>query len=226
MSKYSYALIIILITTLSPSLFASDATEQEILSELVMTYYKDLDLEILQQAMQNISTDQLSALTGKSEYGTFQNGKEEQEGREWSPSEWASALSGGNNSRYNQLLDDYKKAHPSLSSDEANLGMSASYATDYQQQVATNQASATHATYSFNDTNNHLKIIDNLSEEINKTEDTKRIQDLNARINAEVAYLQVEIVKGLAVMNEQLAQQQATEINDRNAAANFNKIPD
>ncbi len=104
--------------------------------------------------------------------------------------------------------------------------MSSENATDYQQQVDTNQAASTHATYAFNETNKHLENIDALSKQINETSDTKHIQDLNARMNAEIAYLQVEIIKGIAVMNQQMAQQQATEIHERTEAAKFNQIPD
>ena len=208
------------------NVFASDETESLILDELVTTYLKDLDLEIIQQALQEASEGQLTALTGTTTLGNFLNDQAAQEAREWSPSEWASAVSGGNNSRYKQLLEDYQKAHPSLSTSNASLGMSSENATDYQQQVDTNQAASTHATYAFNEANQHLENIDDLSKQSNEASDTKHIQDLNARMNAEIAYLQVEVIKGIAVMNQQMAQQQATEIHDKTEAAKFNQIPD
>lgn len=183
-------------------------------------------MEGYEALMQINIADQLAAITGTTELGNFLNNKAEQEARAWSPSEWAQVVSGGNASRYKQLLADYQKAHPTLSTSEAAEGMSSENATDYQQKVETNQAASSQATYAFNNTNAHLETINQLSEKINEESDTKHIQDLTARMNAEIAYLQVEIIKGIAVMNEQMAQQQATEIHERTEAAKFNKIPE
>lgn len=226
MKKYIVTISSFFLIFVVQNTFASDATEEQILAELVTTYIEDLALEEIQSGIQTAADGQLTALTGKSDFGTFLNGDEEQSARAWSPSEWAQVVSGGNESRYKELLEDYQKAHPTLSTTEAKEGMSSENATDYQQQVETNQAASSQATYAFNQSNKHLETIDKLSEEINSTEDTKRIQDLTARMNAEIAYLQVEVIKGISVMNEQMAQQQATEIHDRTEAAKFNKIPE
>lgn len=194
-------------------------------SQAAMEGY-ELIMKNLQTTMQVDIADQLTALTGTSDLGSFLNKTEEQNARKWSASEWAEIVSGGNGSRYQELLEDYQKAHPTLSTSEASDGMSAENATDYKQQVETNQAASSQATYAFNNTNSHLDTINQLSEKINEETDTKHIQDLTARMNAEIAYLQVEIIKGIAVMNQQMAQQQATEIHDKTEAAKFNKIPE
>lgn len=228
MKKYIVSIISIFIILFFQNTYAE--TEEALLADIdrlniLMEGYQ-YTMEGYEQLMQGDITKQLAALTGTTTLGDFLNDKAAQEAREWSPAEWASALSGGNNDRYKQLLEDYQKAHPTLSASDANLGMSSTNATDYQQQVDTNQAASTHATYAFNETNKHIENIDELSKQINETTDTKHIQDLNARMNAEIAYLQVEVIKGIAIMNEQMAQQQATEIHDRTEAAKFNQIPE
>ncbi len=183
-------------------------------------------MEGYELTMQGDITKQLTAITGVTDLGSLLNGIAEQDERKWSPSEWAQVVSGGNESRYKELLEQYQAAHPTLSMSEAASGMSSTYATDYQQQVETNQAASSQATYAFNESNTHLDNIKSISDEINKSEDTKHIQDLNARLNTEIAYLQVEIIKGIAVMNQQMAQEQATDIHDRTEAAKFNQIPE
>lgn len=225
MKKFIFIGAIIFSFLFESTAFANDAAEAEMVRLLMQIEGFDELMEGYQNLMDGNIANQLTAMTGVTDLGTLLNGKTQQKDREWSPADWASALSGGNEQRYNELLDSYKEAHPTLTSSEATAGMSSTYAADYQQQVATNQAASTNATYAFNDTNKHLENIDKLSEQINQEKDTKHIQDLNARINAEIAYLQVEVIKGLAVVNQQLAQQQATEIQDRTAAAKFNTIP-
>lgn len=198
--------------------------EIEGLNETMVEY--QLAMKEFEEAMSGDIANQLDAIIGVTELGTFLNSTSEQDARAWSPSEWASVVSGGNASRYKQLLEDYQAAHPTLSATQASEGMSSENVTDYQQQVETNQAASSQATYAFNNTNAHLETINQLAEKINEEKDTKHIEDLNARMNAEIAYLQVEVIKGIAVLNQQIAQQQATEIHDKTEAAKFNQIPD
>lgn len=209
---------------------AEEAAMVDLLAEIegfndLMEGYQSY-MKVYEETMNKNINDQLKSITGTTDLGSLLNKEEDQDARKWSPSEWANVVSGGNESRYKELLEQYQAAHPTLSSSEAGSGMSSTYVTDYQQQVETNQAASSQATYAFNESNEHLDNIKTISEEINKAEDTKYIQDLNARLNTEVAYLQVEIIKGIAVINEQLAQQQATEIHDKTEAAKFNKIPE
>ncbi len=205
---------------------ANDAEEAAMAALLEDIDTLNILMEGYQLAMQGDIASQLKSLTGTTQLGSLLNGDAEQEEREWSPEAWAQAVSGGNNDRYNELLKSYQDLHPTLNTSEAGSGMSSSYATDYQQQIETNQAASTQATYAFNDTNAHLENIKTLSDEIDKSEDAKHTENLNARLNTEIAYLQVEVIKGLAVVNEQLAQQQATGIHDRTEAAKFNQIPE
>lgn len=162
-------------------------------------------------------------------YGDLLNSDEDLSARKWSPDTWESALeglSGGNGARYKELVDEYQKNHPYLSSDEMKEGASDAQAADYEQQVQTNRASMAHASYEFEDVNEHLDNIKELSSQINKAENEKAIQEINARINAEVAYLQVEQIKSMSIMNEQLAQTQASQLASEKAASEFNQIPD
>lgn len=226
MKKYIAIILSVFLVFTVQNSFAGDAEEAAMVKLLADMDALEGAMKLYQNTMQGDITKQLAAMIGTTTLGDLLNDEAAKEAREWSPSEWANALSGGNNDRYKQLLEDYQKAHPTLNASNASLGMSSENATDYEQQVETNQAASTHATYAFNETNKHLENIDQLSKQINETTDTKHIQDLNARMNAEIAYLQVEIIKGIAVMNQQMAQQQATEIHDRTEAAKFNKIPD
>ena len=181
------------------------------------------------QAIDSLNAGEFAELAKHFGYGDLLNSDDDLSARKWSPDTWDSALqglSGGNDDRYKELVDDYQKNHPYLSSDDMKKGASSAYATDYEQQIETNRAAMAHASYSFESVNEHLDNIKELSSQINKAENPKAIEEINARINAEVAYLQVEQIKSMAIMNEQLAQNQASELVHEKAASEFNQIPD
>jgi type IV secretion system protein VirB5 len=212
---------------LSSQTYASEFTE--IMNILGKTYGVDVNLEDIQGAMQGLSEDQLDAITRNYGYGDILNSDDDLEKREWSADTWDDALqglSGGNSDRYQELLNSYQQDHPSLEHDEVAKGSTEVYATDYQQMVNTNQAANVHASYAFEEVNKHLETINELSKKIEEAENTKAIADLTARINAEIAYLQVEQIKAISVMNEQLAQGQASEIVNRSEASKFNQVPE
>jgi len=179
--------------------------------------------------IKNMTDEQFKILAEHFGYGDLLNTDEDVNARKWSPDTWESALqglSGGNDDRYQELVDEYQKNHPYLSSDEMRKGASDAYTTNYEQQVETNRAAMAHASYSFENVNKHLDQIKELSSKINQAENQKAIEEINARINTEVAYLQVEQIKSLAIMNEQLAQSQASVLVHEKAASEFNQIPE
>ncbi len=175
-----------------------------------------------------VLTSVLEAETGHYDYGKILNSDEDLTNREWSPSDWQSALqglSGGNPDRYQELLEQYIKDHPSVSIDDMKLGVSDSYATDYQQTVQVNQAANVQASYEFNDINEHLKNIKTISNEIEGADNEKAISDLNVRMNTEIAYLMVEEIKMLSLLNQQYAQSIASQLVDKISASKFNQLP-
>jgi len=185
--------------------------------------------ELATQAINSLNEQEFKELAAHFGYGDLLNSDDDLNARKWSPDTWESALqglSGGNEERYKQLVDDYQKNHPYLSNDDMKKGASDAYTKNYEQQVETNRAAMAHASYSFEDVNKHLDNIKELSSQINKAENPKAIEEINARINAEVAYLQVEQIKSMAIMNEQLAQSQASTLVHEKAASEFNQIPD
>lgn len=181
------------------------------------------------EAIDALNANEFAELAKHFGYGDLLNSDEDLSARKWSPETWDNALqglSGGNDARYKELVDEYQQNHPYLSNDDMQKGASSAYTKNYEQQVETNRAAMAHASYSFEAVNEHLDNIKELSSQINKAENPKAIEEINARINAEVAYLQVEQIKSMAIMNEQLAQSQASSLVHEKAASEFNQIPD
>ncbi|OGT30629.1 MAG: hypothetical protein A3E87_06615 [Gammaproteobacteria bacterium RIFCSPHIGHO2_12_FULL_35_23] len=176
---------------------------------------------------------QYQSITGNYGWGNFENSLNElQQDREWSATDWQSALqgiAGGNAARYHQLLQQYQQANYSMNQETYAKGTDANLAQAYENQVATNQTSATQASYEFENINSHLTSLYKLGQEIEdsqKNSDLKSSMDLNSRIELEVGYIEVEELHMQTVLNEQTASIQASQIATENEAAEYNQAGD
>lgn len=177
----------------------------------------------LTQAKQLVSDSE-----GHYGFGGLLNSASDLKQREWSPDNWQGALhglSGGNPERYQQLVTLYKKNHHSLSQQTYAKGASKSSAQQYSQQVQVNQTVSVQAGYVFNDIKQHLQTIHTLSQQIEKTKNTKAAIDLQSRILTEVAYISVQKLKLTALLNKQVGEQSASSISGESDAAKFNTLP-
>lgn len=163
-------------------------------------------------------------------FGNLLDGQEYKAKREWSPDNWQDALkglSGGNPERYKELVDQYNSANKkTLSESDFDKGESAENGEIYQAQIQSNRTASVTATYAFNDIKNHIEHIEAISQKIESAPNQKAATDLNTRMNAEIAYTQVEVLKQLALMNEQTAERNSERIKYETANAKFNQLPD
>ena len=182
----------------------------------------------LQQQYEQLK-QQYSAVTGRYGFGHWKNAASDLANRKFSASKWEDALkgmAGGNPARYQQLLTQYKQAHSTLTTDQYQKGTDKNLAASYTHQVQTNQTSATITTHEFNDINQHLQDLQALGQQIEdagKNKNIKAAEDLNSRITLEVGYIQVEEVRMMAVLNQQMAQTQSSQIAQQNEAALYNQ---
>ncbi len=147
---------------------------------------------------------------------------------DWAPKTWSDTLhglSGGNSVRYQELLRQYQDNYPHVSPADFVKGSDRAQARVYQQDIALNRAVMVNATYSFDNIQSHLKTIHHLSEQIEQAPNTKAAMDLNSRLIAEVAYLQIQELRMQTLLDQQLAQAQADTIASQTAGAQFNTLP-
>jgi type IV secretion system protein VirB5 len=168
--------------------------------------------------------------SGQYGWGSLKNAAGDLQDLQWSADTWSDTLkniSGGNSSRYQQLLSAYKKSHPGLSDGEFKKGASEAQLLAYKEQRSVTENADTQATAAYNNINKHHKNIHELAKEIEseKNKNTKSSIDLNSRMVAENAQIQTEMLKQLTILNKQAAQQSASELREREAAAKFNQIP-
>ncbi len=149
--------------------------------------------------------------------------------RNWSPVSWDDALkgvAGGNTTRYETLKQRYVKAHPTLSKEAYQKGSSQRKADDYVQQASINQTATVQSTYTYDELKKHVDTLHQLTQKIDATDNAKAAMDLNSRIQAEMAYLQVESLKMQTLLNQQLAQQGASQLASETESAEFNTLPE
>jgi hypothetical protein len=171
---------------------------------------------------------QYAAMSGNYGWGSWHNSAADLTQRQWSPSDWKSALegmAGGNPERYQELLREYQSMNASMSESAYAKGSDSNLAKSYQNQVKTTQTSYATATYEFNDINRHLKNLYELSQQIEdkQNSDMKSAMDLNSRIQIESSYIAMEEVKMSALLNQQMAQVQSQDIASENEASAFNQ---
>lgn len=162
-------------------------------------------------------------------YGNLYNDQQYTVKREWSPDNWQDVLkglSGGNPARYQQLISQYQSDNPTMSQSDYAKGGSADNAQIYQAQIQNNQAASVTSTYAFNNIKDHIEHIQSLSQQIESATNEKSAIDLNTRMAAQIAYVQVEILKQNALMNEQAAHKNEDQIRYETASAKFNRLPD
>ena len=206
------------------------AKTAEVIGQLDKQYTEMKKQYDTMQNQYNQLKQQYQSITGNYGWGDWQNSVDNlTHDREWTASDWQSALkgmSGGNPDRYQQLLDQYKQNHTTMATQDYAKGTDSALATNYQNEVQTNQASATTATYEFNDINTHLQTVQQLGQEIEnakKNNDLKSAMDLNSRVQVEVAYISIEELRMQAVINQQLAQMQANTIAMQSEASQYNQ---
>lgn len=243
MKKWFYKSMIIsgLVITSFPSTFAiTDVTGmliyarqlQQIRSEIAQA---DRTIKQLREEYEELNKIQKTAEKlaedneGHSGFGGLFNTDSDVSQRKWSPDSWEDTLrglSGGNSERYKQLQEIYKKDHPTLSFETYTKRTNPEMGRIYKSQIQTNQAASVSASFAFNDINKHIQTVYQLSQQIEEAKNTKAAMDLNSRLLAEMAYIQIQELKMQAILNQQIAQQSSDYISGESQEANFNRLPD
>lgn len=162
-------------------------------------------------------------------FGDLYNTDKDLEAKQYSPDSWDDALhqlSGGNEDRYQQLVKEYAEDHETIDHNSYAKGSTDSDASVYDQQVNTNTAAAVNSSYAFDNINDELGTVHSLSEKIESADNTKAAIDLNSRLTAELAYIQLESLKMQSIQNEQVASNTSVQIHDETLESTYRALPD
>lgn len=161
-------------------------------------------------------------------FGNLNNGLDALQSWQSPVSTWEDALhnlAGGNEERFKALVEAYEKNHPALNENNYARFVSPDKLARFKEDKAVNRAVQTQATQSYNDINKHIAALHKLSQEIEKTPNTKGAVDLNSRLVTELGFIQLMSLRLQTLMNQQLAQEGLSELQDRADMAKFNYLP-
>lgn len=207
-------------------------------AQMIIVAFKQLgelraQYRVLMDSYQNAKSqlDNLNQLksmnSGHYGFGDINNGLDSLQNWQSPASTWQDALqnlSGGNQARYQSLIDAYEKNHPALNESSYTNNMSPSNAARFKEDKAVNRAVQVQTTESYNEINRHMAALHKLSQQIEKTANTKGAIDLNSRLITEIGFIQLMSLRLQALMSQQVAQEGLSELQDRAEMAKFNRI--
>lgn len=161
-------------------------------------------------------------------FGDLNNGLDSLQSWQSPVSTWQDALhnlSGGNSSRYKELVAAYEKNHPDLDEASFKANTSPAQATRFKEDKAVNRAVLVQTTESYNEINKHMEALHKLSKQIEHSSNTKGAIDLNSRLLTEIGFIQLMSLRLQALMSQQAAQDSLADLQDRAEIARFNKLP-
>ncbi|HAT8265771.1 TPA: hypothetical protein JBI63_11560 [Legionella pneumophila] len=161
-------------------------------------------------------------------FGDFNNSLDSLQSWQSPVSTWQDALqnlSGGNQQRYQALLDAYEKNHPALDEASYSRFTTPANAMRFKEDKAVNRAVMVQTTESYNEINKHMEALHKLSQQIEKTPNTKGAIDLNSRLITEIGFIQLMSLRLQALISQQAAQENLSALQDRAEMAKFNRLP-
>ncbi|MCL9682910.1 type IV secretion system protein [Legionella maioricensis] len=183
--------------------------------------------ESTQAQVENLN--QLKSMnSGHYGFGDLNNGLDSLQSWQSPVSTWQDALqnlSGGNSSRYKELVAAYEKNHPALDETSFKTNTSPAQAARFKEDKAVNRAVLVQTTESYNEINKHMEALHKLSKQIEHSSNTKGAIDLNSRLLTEIGFIQLMSLRLQTLMSQQVAQDSLADLQDRAEIARFNRLP-
>ena len=222
------------VSTISHADFLGVEDAQMIILALKQLSELQAQYRVLSDTYQNAKSqlDNLNQLksmnSGHYGFGDVSNGLDTLQNWQSPVSTWQDALqnlSGGNPARYQALVDAYEKNHPALNEASYARTTTPENLARFKEDKAVNRAVHVQTTESYNEINKHMASLHKLSQQIEKTPNTKGAIDLNSRLITELGFIQLMSLRLQALMSQQVAQESLSELQDRTEMARFNRLP-
>ena len=178
----------------------------------------------------DVNTNQLDFLqknlNGNFNYGRLFNEVEDLNRRQWSNDSWMDALnrvSNGRTSAFGQAQRMYEKIYPVTSADKIATtrrdgGLTRTY---YQQSSNISRTALAASSYSYDHLNDHIKQLHDILSKLDEQSTEKAAIDLNARLVAELGFIELEVLRQSTINNQLAATQTQGEVNSMSYQAQF-----
>lgn len=177
---------------------------------------------------QNLKTIQ-GYMTGDSGFEDILNGNSDMNARLWSNDKWSDVLqstNGANTQGFTSMQKQYSGMYPVVDKDQ--IGGDDIKDTDliraqYEQQKNISRAALAASAYSYNTINQHMQNIKTILANIKNTQTEKASMDMNARLLAEVSYIQLEMLKNQDMQTQLMATESQGQVNGMSDESKFSQ---
>ncbi|TAK77638.1 MAG: hypothetical protein EPO11_02415 [Gammaproteobacteria bacterium] len=180
--------------------------------------------------LSNINADQYNFLqknlNGNYGYGNLLNEDSDLNQKQWSNDSWTDVLSessSGNAAAFADAQKTYDKLYPVVKPDQiaATRSKDNLTRTHYEQSSEISRATLAASSYGYDQINQHIKNVHDILEKLDSQTTEKAAIDLNARLNAEVAFILLEQLRQQVMQNQNIATQTQGEVNGMSDASKF-----
>lgn len=182
----------------------------------------------LQTANTNLNTIQ-GYMSGDTGIENILNTQSDVNQRLWSNSNWQDVLNnigGGNAQAFSQYQQSYSTLYNGLVSKE-QLGQTLTdndlIRTNYQQNQQISRAALASSEYSYNTINQHIQNIHDILAQLSQTQTEKASMDMNARLLAEVSYIQLEMLRQQNFQTQLMATSSQGQVDSLSDQAKFDQ---
>lgn len=181
------------------------------------------------QNIKNFNSQQLDFfnknLMGNFGYGDLFNGASDLSNRQWANDRWIDALSEsstGHGGAFSDAQKRYEDMYPVRNAD--SIGATDLGRTYYQQSSQISRTALAASSYSYDQINDHIKTLHDMTEQLEKEKSEKAAIDLNARLVAEIGFIELEILRQQTIQNQLVANKQQGEVNGISDQTTFMQI--
>lgn len=140
--------------------------------------------------------------------------------RKWSDDKWSNALELKGDSSFKNIQRKYEELYPV---DNENLKNSVLQNNFYKRSTQLNRTALAASEYSYDTINEHMDTVNKLLRELANSPTVKQATDLNARLLAEISFIQLEMLKQQNIQTQLIATQNQNVVNGLSDAKRFNR---
>lgn len=165
-------------------------------------------------------------LQGNYGYGGLLNDNNALNQRQWSNDSWVDVLNESNNghvSAFTAAQKKYDQLYPVVNPDKivSTRSQNNLARTYYQQSSEISRAALAASSYSYDKLNEHIKNLHDMLAKLDSQTSEKAAIDINARLVAELGFIQLELLRQQTMQNQLIATQTQGEVNGMSDQAKF-----
>lgn len=176
--------------------------------------------------IKSLNQQTLANLEGNFGYGNLYNTANDVVQRQWSNNNWIDVLNMVNSDQHSafyQAQKNYAERYQIMNPTQfgSQQGITALNKQYYSDSSAVSRAALAASSYSYNQINQHMQTIHDILQKLENQPSEKAALDLNARLVAELSFIQLEQLRMQNIQTQLIANHSQGEVNGMSDQANF-----